>query len=173
MTTEQGSLYAPTGPGSPNAPAKTGDLFSFKVDKNTIVSIAENVARAGIVMESPDEIVDVNLCGCDVEVDVGCFPSDDPRYQTWIDVGKPKAWCCPHQDEGDINGDGYCSIFDLRIFRPAYGSSYGQPAYDCRADLNHDGYVSIFDLRIFRPAYGSTLPGPCAAEWKDDCGPNP
>jgi hypothetical protein len=171
MTTEQGSLYAPTGPGSPNAPPKSGDLFSFKVDKGANVSLAENEARGGVVMESPDEVVDVNLCGCAAAAE--CFPSSDPQYQKWIDVGKPKAWCCPYQDAGDLNGDGYCNPFDLRIFRPAYPSEYGGANYDCRADLNHDGYVNPFDLRIFRPAYPSTFAGPCADEWKDDCGPNP
>jgi hypothetical protein len=99
-----------------------------------------------------------------------CFPADDPQFAQWVLQGKPKAWCCPHQDEGDVNGDGFCNPFDLRIFRPAYPSAYGGANYDCRADLNHDGFVNPFDLRIFRPAYPSAFPAKCRDYWKDDCG---
>jgi hypothetical protein len=79
VTLEAASLYAPVGPGSPNAPAKSGNLVSFKVDKSTCLTISANVARAGntgVVMEDPNEIVVVNFPGL-VCVELDPYPCDN------------------------------------------------------------------------------------------------
>lgn len=58
ITIEMGSLYEI---GIDPPPAKKGVLFTFKVNKSCTVTIAENVTRGGVVMENPDEVVDVNI----------------------------------------------------------------------------------------------------------------
>lgn len=58
ITVELGSLYV----GAANAPPKTGKLFEFKVNARACkVVITENARRGGVVMENPDESVDVNM----------------------------------------------------------------------------------------------------------------
>lgn len=68
ITTEQGSLYV----GAVNAPAASGDLFSFVVDKDCCVSIAVNAIRAGVVMEDPEEDPGLTIVDTCVDVDEGC-----------------------------------------------------------------------------------------------------
>ena len=62
MTVEMGSLYAGDDPCHPTAPSQTNQiLVKFYVDKNCWVSIAENAARGGVVMEDPDADPNANL----------------------------------------------------------------------------------------------------------------
>ena len=64
VTIEMSTLYAPVGPGSPNAPDPCGPLVILTVDKNTCITISGNVARAGgtgVVMENPDDDPTVNF----------------------------------------------------------------------------------------------------------------
>jgi hypothetical protein len=65
ITIELGSLYGGVqGVSNPNAPAKSGNLLTFTVNKKVAdVVITLNQRRAGIVMEDPDEAVDANLPG--------------------------------------------------------------------------------------------------------------
>jgi len=51
ITVELGSLYYPRGAASPNAPDTSGILLKFTVDKDCNITIAENMERAGVVME--------------------------------------------------------------------------------------------------------------------------
>lgn len=74
VTIEMGSLFWPVTPASPNAPAKSGDLFKLTVDKSCTVTIKVNPIRGGVVMENPDEVVDVNLpSSCEVEAGCACL----------------------------------------------------------------------------------------------------
>jgi hypothetical protein len=100
--------------------------------------------------------------------------SGAPEYQKWLDVGKPKAWCCPYHKDGDMTGDGWINILDVMLIRPPkYNVGYGDANYDCRADVNHDGWVNILDVIVIRPPnYNVAVPGTCQVDWKDDCGPN-
>jgi hypothetical protein len=113
FTIELASLYAPVGPGSPNAPVQSGDLVLFSFSRDTCIEISANVARAGptgVVMEDPNEIVQVNfpgsLCvvipcaGCCV----GCYPCSMPDYDEWELVGYPDCWCYTRQCHGDADG---------------------------------------------------------------------
>ncbi|MHC4098866.1 MAG: hypothetical protein ACYSWZ_22950 [Planctomycetota bacterium] len=113
VTLEAASLYAPVGPGSPNAPAKSGDLASIIVDANTTLCITANVSRAGatgVVMEDPDEVVTVNYGAC---INVNLPPKDDDCYKNplnadyaeWDAVGKPLCWCALRQCHGDALDD--------------------------------------------------------------------
>lgn len=52
FTTEMGSLWATNDANHPSAPASSGLLFSFTVDKTCDVNITENAQRGGVVMES-------------------------------------------------------------------------------------------------------------------------
>ena len=94
-TFELGSLYV----GAANAPAKSGVLFKFTVGGDCTIDVNENVIRGGIVMEDPNEQVDVNLVGCSIE----CFPSDHVDYSNWVAAGKPDCWCYPRQCHGDTD----------------------------------------------------------------------
>lgn len=102
-TFEMGSLYV----GAVNAPGKSGVLFKFLVDFNEFtIDVNENTIRGGIVMEDPNEQVDVNLVG--VTINTECFPSDHVDYNDWVAVGKPDCWCYPrqcHGDADDVNND--------------------------------------------------------------------
>jgi hypothetical protein len=138
------------------------------------VYISGNAARGKVVFydaTNEDDGRDVVYTGC--TVDLGCFPSDDPKYQTWLDVGKPKCWCCLYHDQGDATGDGKVNIFDLIRIKAAYGEQYPSGDYDCTADFTHDGKVNIFDLIRLKGNYGDNYGYSCPTEWKNDCGPNP
>ncbi|MHC4676820.1 MAG: hypothetical protein ACYTBZ_30415, partial [Planctomycetota bacterium] len=111
ITIEMASLYSPVGPGSPNAPATSGDLVSIFVSKGTCLTISGNMARAGstgVVMEDPNEVVDVNFPSS-VEVVIDCCISEcmktsAPEYDDWEAWDKPDCWCYARQCRGD--GDG-------------------------------------------------------------------
>lgn len=71
MTIEMGSLYAAGDP----APAASGDLFSFVVDKDCTVTIATNDIRGGVVMEDPDASSGLNgtISTCGIVVGPSCL----------------------------------------------------------------------------------------------------
>jgi hypothetical protein len=132
VTIEMASLYAPVGPGSPNAPAPSGDLIAVQVDNACTLSISANVSRAGssgVVMESPDELVTVNMpaplalsdCGYEPE----CLSTNDPSYDAWKNTwGMPDCWCYKKQCRGDINGSSFFGklvlLADLTTFKLAF-----------------------------------------------------
>jgi hypothetical protein len=62
VTIEMASLYV----GEANAPANSGTLFQFTVDKACTVTIAENRVRDGVVLKGGAE-TDPNITGCTVE----------------------------------------------------------------------------------------------------------
>jgi hypothetical protein len=168
VTIEMASLYAPVGPGSPNAPAPSGDLISVRVDKECTLTITANVSRAGstgVVMESPDEAVTVNLpapitltgCGAITE----CLLDTAPEHQAWLDWGKPDCWCYARQCRGDADGvktgPFWVAIPDLNMFRAAFNKTdlvlQGIANGIC-SDADHTKTgpfrVAIPDLNIFR-----------------------
>lgn len=63
-----------------------------------------------------------------------------------------------HRLFGDANGDATVNAFDYGRFRPAFGSSIGQPAYVDWLDIDGDGTINSFDLGQFRDRFGITLP---------------
>jgi hypothetical protein len=167
VTLECASLYAPVGPGSPNAPATSGILAELVVDKSCTLCISANVSRAGatgVVMENPDEVVTVNypaVC-LDVVVEADeCMKTTHPAYADWETWGKPDCWCYAKQCRGDING----ALFlgkpvtgaDLIIFKAAFNLADGDLAGvtdGICADLNMAPFlgkrVTGADLIIFK-----------------------
>jgi len=142
-------------------PAPSGQLLKITVSGETCITISVNELRGGVVLK---DLSDVDPCVPDdcCVTGLDCFPSTDPMYQNWVDVGKPGSWCCDYQALGDTNGDGAISALDLFLsFKPAYNTQHGvHPAYDPAADFNHDKAVSALDLfLVFKPNY-NTNPGP-------------
>jgi hypothetical protein len=165
VTIEMASLYAPVGPGSPNAPAKSGDLLSFRVSDATCLTITANVARAdstGVVMEDPNQVVNVymasNIC---YEPQPDCIPISAPEYPIWVEWGKPACWCYARQCRGDADGirtgPFWVAIPDLVIFRSAFNkidTVLRDVTNGICADFDHiktgPFRVAIPDLNIFR-----------------------
>lgn len=121
VTVELASLYkGPQGVGNPNAPPKSGAMFTFTVNNKAChVTVSLNARRGGIVKEDPDEPVDANLPG------VGLTPAFEIR--------------CP----GDICGvgygprDGLCNMWDYNKLSMNYPP---QPYTDSNTDLCGVGY---------------------------------
>ena len=121
VTVELASLYkGPQGVGNPNAPPKSGGLFTFTVNNKACnVTITLNARRGGIVKENPNEPVDANLPG------VGLTPAFEIR--------------CP----GDIVGVGFgprdalCNIWDYMRLSANYPP---QPYTDPDTDLCGVGF---------------------------------
>jgi len=181
VTIEMASLYAPVGPDSPNAPAKSGDLVSIKVSKDTCLTIGASVPRAnssGVVMEDPNEIVEVNfpalfcvLVSTQTDCEpwwrtLNCFGGIRPwragERESWVQWNKPDCWCYHRQCYGDINGTSFfgkpVTISDLNIFKCAFNRADDYIRQYCPngicADLNHAAFfgkrVTITDLNTFK-----------------------
>jgi hypothetical protein len=148
VTLEMGSLYAPTGPGSPNAPDPCGPLLSIYLSKSCCISISGNVARAGskgVVMEDPAEDPTVNATGCCAVI------VTDPLIGTcWSLVNE-----CGGQNQGDATCDGSVNLADLMALKGAWGASAPWTAPKCCADFNQDGSVNLGDLMILKAGWGS------------------
>jgi hypothetical protein len=93
MTIEMGALFAPPEANSPNAPADSQRLFTFTVDADCNVSIAENIIRGGVVYVGADG-AEPNLTGCSMTL--GCkyqsytyFWKGDVAGPPWINDGAP------------------------------------------------------------------------------------
>ncbi len=179
ITIEMASLYAPVGPDSPNAPAKSGDLLSIIVSDYTCINITPNVARigtTGVVMEDPNQVVNVympsSIC---YEPPPDCMPSSATEYPIWVEWGKPECWCncrhCHGDADGIKTGPFWVAIPDLIIFRSAFNKIdtvvANTPNGIC-ADFDHIKFgpfrVSISDLNIFRQYFNkpeSQVPDDC------------
>jgi hypothetical protein len=165
VTVELASLYAPVGPSSPNAPDPCGPILSIRVSKPCCLTITANVARAGstgVVMESPDQVVTVNLPGsiC-IDWSDECMKTTHPRYADWEAWGKPACWCYAKQCRGDINGALFLAKpvtgADLIIFKAAFNKTDAELAQVTNgicADLNMAPFlgkrVTGADLIIFK-----------------------
>lgn len=117
IVVEMGSLYTDA-----NAPPKSGTLLKFRINnKITDIKISENTERGGVVMENPDEAVDVNAPGNGHAVYTIIMP-------------------------GDICGaaygprDGQCKLIDYLQLSNNY--KVGPPCPDQRADLCGAGFAA-------------------------------
>jgi hypothetical protein len=146
VTIEMASLYAPVG--SPvNAPDPCGLLVAVTVDNACTLTITANVSRAGstgVVMESPDEVVTVNLPAPVVVTDCGI------PITCWL------ATECGGQMLGDASCDGSINLADLLALKAAWGKSAPWTAPFCCADFNQDGGVNLGDLLILKANWGTT-----------------
>ncbi|MBW8042531.1 MAG: hypothetical protein FVQ85_21395 [Planctomycetes bacterium] len=168
VTLEAASLYAPTGPGSPNAPATSGDIASIIVSGDTCITISANVSRAGatgVVMEDPAEVVTVNypaqLCVTVFVPPSECLKDTALEYGDWGTWGKPACWCYSRQCRGDSDGiktgPFWVAIPDLNAFRAAFNKTdivLGGVANGICSDADHAKTgpfrVAIPDLSNFR-----------------------
>lgn len=169
VTVELASLYAPVGPASPNQPDPCGPILSIRVSKPCCLTITANVSRAGstgVVMESPDEVVIVNLPGaiC-LDWTDECLKDSDPGYVTWQALGNPNCWCYRHQCQGDADGQAtfgrYVALSDLNILKAEFGKTIAEilaiPSSGC-ADFDHTSTfgrpVALSDLNILKANFG-------------------
>ncbi len=169
VTLECASLYAPVGPGSPNAPLQTGDLAKIIINGTDCqLCVTANVSRAGakgVVMEDPAvdptvvfACVDVNLPD---EVPPECLKTTAPEYGEWEAWGKPLCWCYAKQCRGDLNGSSFfgkpVTLTDLNLFKLAFNKTDVELELvtdGICADLNHAAFfgkrVTLTDLNTFK-----------------------
>jgi hypothetical protein len=158
ITIEMGSLYAPTGPGSPNAPDPCGVLLSITLDPpsdgndtQTCLTFTGNVARAGskgVVLEDPalDPTVTVPVA-LSVCVD---FPAP-----------YPPCWDLLTQCHGDTNDDSTVNITDFFALKDSWTKSDPDPLYNPCADFNRDYTVNITDFFTLKDNWTLTVPADC------------
>jgi len=104
ITVEMGSLYVE----EVNAPALSGVLLEFTAEDplNTIVTVALNQIRGGIVLEDPDEEVsEVNLVGTVINPCLVGGNAGPDEYKDWVDWKAPDCWCYKYQCRGDANDE--------------------------------------------------------------------
>jgi len=148
VTIEMASLYAPVGPASPNAPASSGQLVAVTVSDDCTLTISANVSRAGssgVVMESPDEVVTVNL----------------PAPTVVTGCGGPPCWLAAGQKCGDTNMDNNCNFADLVALKASWLKNDPDPLYNPCADFDRSGGVNFADL-VRLKAYWLKSTVPCA-----------
>ena len=56
---------------------------------------------------------------------------------------------------GDVNFDGHVDVVDLLYLVDAFGTSFGEPAYNPACDFNADNGVDVVDLLIFVENFGT------------------
>ena len=120
-------------------PNMSGDLLSFTVSGDCNYTVTENATRGGVVMENPDEVPNVTLCGGDIPPECYAGMAD---YAEWADAGKPDCWCYPRQCHGDADG--------LKV-----GSPFTGYYYVSQADLN----ILISAWQVKNPPQGPGLSG--------------
>jgi hypothetical protein len=141
VTLEAASLYAPVGPGSPNAPPTSGDLASIIVSKSCRLCISANVSRAGatgVVMEDPEQVVTVNYACIDVVIP----PPGCPCPGDLVPPGAPDGYITT----GDMS-----YLIQLLVAKgPPYIIAEGDPLFNECADLvppgAPDGYITTGDM---------------------------
>jgi hypothetical protein len=173
VTIELASLYAPVGPGSPNAPDPCGPLVTLTVDKNTCLTITANIARAGssgVVMESPDEAVTVNLPPvlCPIGPKIDCMKETCPEYSDWV------AWHCRGDYDGCRFGPFWVQVLDLEYLKAAFNKLDNQlpPAGIC-CDFDHKKIgpfrVNVLDLDIFKQYFNKIESQVPCCDDDEDC----
>jgi hypothetical protein len=175
VTVEMGALYDVSD--SNLAPGPSGVLFSFTVDKDCCVTIAENAIRGGVVSEDYTTDVDVNAPGYCVVSIPDCFPTD-PNYATqradylaYQALGwDASCWCAPpygsgYQCEGDADGATY-GFKQFRVYTPDFdmlvanwGTAMAAPNPDPNlsgpnpcADFDHKPY-GFKQYRVYTPDF--------------------
>jgi hypothetical protein len=146
VTVEMGSLYDTA------APSQTeGILCSVTFDENvTEVCVSANAIRGNVVLESAAEVQvlvvpDEPGVTCQ-QMGSECFPSDNPKYQDWLDMNKPDCWCLPYQCDGDANNDTQVIGWrvytnDLNRLAASWQAKIGSANLDPCADFRHDAQV--------------------------------
>jgi hypothetical protein len=162
ITIEMGSLYASNDPCHTVAPDVNGVLLSFTVDKGCCISLSEDSARAGVVMEDTDKTFGAGY----VTLIPGCIagPPSDPNVGTCWDPNE-----CVAQPYGDATCDGAINLDDLIAMKKAWGTTpsgtigTGIGEYNCCADFNRAGVskdaINLDDLIRLKQNWGSPPAG--------------
>jgi hypothetical protein len=149
ITIEMGSLYAPTGPGSPNAPDPCGVLLTIVLDGHTgCVTITGNVARAGskgVVLEDP--AVDPTV-------------TNPVPGSVCTRACAPPCWG-PTHCHGDTNKDGSVNTTDFFALKDSWMKCAPDPLYNECADFNRDGCVNTTDFFTLKDNWMQTVPANC------------
>lgn len=88
IVVEMGSLYT-----GANSPPKSGVLLKFRVNNKVAdITISENTERAGLVMENPDEAVDINAPGNGQAAYSILMPGDICGFVYGARDGKVDSW---------------------------------------------------------------------------------
>jgi hypothetical protein len=172
ITIEMGSLYAPTGPGSPNAPAASGVLLKIYTDGAGCLTFTGNVARAGssgVVLEDPALAPTVTVPApgsvCTTVPDMTCMKDTHPAFADWDAAGRPDCWCYEFNCKGDADGlaqFGFRVLSDdLAVLAAAYGQALAPGAAGHCADFDRAAQfgfrVLSDDLLILAGSYGQAL----------------
>lgn len=154
ITIEMGSLYAPTGPGSPNAPDPCGPLLTLVLagdpGSTICLTITGNVARAGskgVVLEDPD-----------LDPTVTVPPAN--TFCIILPTVGPACWSFVGQPCGDSDGSGGVNFADLVALKASWLKSDPDPAYNPCADFTQDGGVNFADLVKLKAYWLKAVP-PC------------
>jgi len=151
VTVEMGALYE-GGPSSPNAPADSGTLFKVYVDKDCNVTVTDNVARGGIVMENPQASSNDNLdISCQVVLPVGCTYTG-PDVLEWASIGSPQSWCNLRQCHGDADNDTetfgrgtvWVGMNDVAILLTGFRKDYTDPTTHPWISADFDHATEVF-----------------------------
>ncbi len=144
-TIEMGSLY------EGEAPDPNGTLVGISIrgaEGTTVtVCVSENALRGGIVMEDPALNPGLHSECLEIELPAaysGCFPLDDPAWDTWDAVGQPDSWCYDCFRCGDATGDCLVTAADAVTLINAWPPQ----AYDADADFNMSGTVTTADAVV-------------------------
>lgn len=148
VTVEMASLYTDDAAyaGDPNygyglQPSMTEIVMVVTTSDCGTLSIAENAARGGVVLEDPDLIPVVTLTGDTI---TGCGPA---------------CWDYSRHCYGDTDGDNDVDIDDFYPFKDSYDTVDGVDAdYNPCADFDSDGDVDIDDFYPFKDNYDSIPP---------------
>ena len=155
ITFEGGTLYAPTGPGSPNAPPLTGILLKFWICQDANVTITENTVRGGIVLEDGTNPVTTNL-----------------PYTYLANLTADPTWGVCARPMGDLNGDGVLRTSDITRLvgilakYPGFRliDDVGDPNWDPCGDMDVNGWLRTTDITkivsILSPCAGYRIMAP-------------
>jgi hypothetical protein len=179
---EVGSLYASNDPCTTHRtpPALTGTLLTFPLTlnsstNNSVISVAVDAARGGVVREDPSVTGNVTLTGCVCVKDTGpviCFPStsnyakqmsDFKAYQSWNPTWDGACWCgqvstkWKYQCDGDYDATTE-TLSKYRIYNNDYGAvtaNWKKKISDANpcADFDH-GSETLSKYRVYNNDYG-------------------
>jgi hypothetical protein len=165
---EMGSLYAPEDPEHPTGPNSADPLVVIGIDPNgasgCTVTVTENAARGGVVMEDTDQTFDpgyVTITGSPLAL---TFEVQWVYPDCWGYSGTSYLGQC----HGDIvDADLYVIIDDFYAFADSYDTKKADPGYnpnktyDPCADSDKNGEVNIDDFYTFAEYYDSPVDPNC------------
>jgi len=147
VTIEMGALYE-----AGNNPAKNGTLCVIEVSADCNVTVTENSARGGIVLEDG---TDGTLSGGGPTTVVCGYVYPD----CWGYSGTAYLTQC----HGDSSGDGAVGLLDFYDLRDSWTKSYPDGAYLPCIDIDRDGTVGLLDFYEVRDNWSQSVSSDCPA----------